>query len=103
VAKIELGDEREEARGRRAQVAPELGDLGFEAVESAVARARVGERGNGRRRSRDLVVHVLDSVAGWITSNMPESSRQIKSLLSILWTVEGLAFVPYRAPGFRRL
>src|SRR5215207_9345547 len=42
---IELGDEREEAVRRGVQVAPELGDLGFELLEalgSALFRSEIG-------------------------------------------------------------
>ena len=42
---IELGDEREEAISCRVQVTPELGDLGFEALEGF--RRRAGESGDG--------------------------------------------------------
>ena len=49
---IELGDQREEAVGRGVQVAPELGDLGFKALEGLGS----GAVACGRRRGQICVL-----------------------------------------------
>jgi hypothetical protein len=59
LAAIELADEREEAAGRGVQVTPELGDLGFEALEGFGTRAREHRGWRGRRRG--LRSHIFDS------------------------------------------
>ena len=68
---VELGDEREEPAGRGVQVAPELGNLTFEAVEGFVGRA--GERRGRRGRMCGLGVHSTNlTIAGHTYSTLTD-------------------------------
>jgi hypothetical protein len=83
---IELGDQLQEAIGRRVEVPPELGDLGFESVEGGVARR--AERSCGRK-SGAKAVHGRVLWAGYMYSNLPEDLRIFNGIERSIRRVRG--------------